>query len=865
MPQAVRTALLTSVAWACLGAGAQAQDRAVEDFEEDTIVVRGVRSSVEDSLSAKRRSDQLVDVIAAEDIGKLPDENVAEALQRVTGVQITRQFGEGQDISIRGLPQVRVEVDGRTLLGFSVKVSPPENQTLGRSSGLDIVPSGVFSRLEVRKSPTAKQIEGGLGGSVNLVTPKPFDFRERTIGYSVEGVYSEGVAEVEPAASGFYADTFFDDRIGILLAADYSGRTSTTELFERNNFLNTGLIDADGDGAVDDIRDGNGDGLADIAPDRVRYEYLVTDRERYGFSGELQFAATEEIEFFVEGLYSHLETGRNADGLEYRFAGNIEPTEYLGNFIVAGNTSARISQFRQERLEPTDSWLVAAGGSYEGERWSFSGEASYSKGTLEQEIRLPDLRSIDPVDGFVDFTAGDVPTLELADDFDVTDASNYFLNRIVANLVPPELDEIAVRGDVGYEVAAGHLRSIEAGLRYRELGSSLTARRSFFTGLDLADIADDLVIFDEDLLDDSGAEIPLPFLIALVSSDEDYGIPKPLDPLTQRDYDIEETSTAAYLQANFEGELGTLPYRANVGVRYVTTDFEALTFTQVATDTGTEFIPAEDSNDYDNWLPSANITINLRDDLLLRGSAAKVMQRASIADLAPSLFVNPFNFTATGGNAQLEPTVATQFDTSLEWYFAPAGIISIAAFYKDVEDFVAPTTEVQTFVGFENLGPLPFTRPENVSSGEIKGFEVSYQQAFDFLPVPFNGLGVITNYTFSDAELDDGQPVVGNSENSYNLIGYYEAGPFQTRLAYNYRDEAVFSFTQGRPDFIDEIGNLDFQASYDVNDKITLSFQAINLLPEQSAVVEYSADSPTLLNSYALSERRYFFGIRGRL
>ena len=168
-------------------APAWAQDT-TESAQEDAIVVTGIRATLEQAADIKREPDQVLDVITAEDVGKLPDANVAEALQRVTGVQITRVFGEGQSVSVRGLQQVRVEVDGRTLLGWSARLSPPENDQLGRSSGLDSVPSSLFGRLEVRKSPLASQAEGGLGGTVNLVTPKPLSFKEPTISVRAQGV-----------------------------------------------------------------------------------------------------------------------------------------------------------------------------------------------------------------------------------------------------------------------------------------------------------------------------------------------------------------------------------------------------------------------------------------------------------------------------------------------------------------------------------------------------------------------------------------------------------------------------------------------------------------------------------------------------
>jgi len=248
-----------------------------------------------------------------------------------------------------------------------------------------------------------------------------------------------------------------------------------------------------------------------------------------------------------------------------------------------------------------------------------------------------------------------------------------------------------------------------------------------------------------------------------------------------------------------------------------------------------------------------------------RASVSKTLQRAGIADLAPSTFVNVTNRTATGGNADLEPTLSKQGDISLEYYNGRSSMLSGAVFYKDVTNFVANDTVLEVFPGFEAFGAIPSTKPGNIASAKVKGFEVGAQQFLDFLPAPFDGFGFIANYTYSDAEDSNGFPLVAVSKNSYNLVALYEKGPFSARIAYNNRDEAVFEFTEGRPSFIDGRSQLDAQFGFDINKKIAVQFQAQNLFPEDSATVEYSLIGPVALNSYALSERRFSVGVRVQL
>ena len=336
---------------------ALAQDQAggtAADPPGEEIIVTGIRASLEQAADIKRDAPQVMDVITAEDVGKLPDSNVAEALQRVTGVQITRVFGEGQSVSVRGLQQVRVEVDGRTLLGWSARLSPPENDQLGRSSGLDSVPSSLFGRLEVRKSPLASQAEGGLGGTVNLVTPKPLSFKEPTISVRAQGVYSENTDKFEPAITGFATTKFADGRIGVMIAGEYQKRTSTTQTFERNNFLNRNYTGTGG-GAIP-------------TPVLLQYEQFVVDRSRLGLNGAIQFEVTPEFTITADALYSKLKTGRHQDFFAFRLPTGSNPVTNRvveDGMVVAGNANGTVTTAGQIRNEPTESFLYGLNGKYE--------------------------------------------------------------------------------------------------------------------------------------------------------------------------------------------------------------------------------------------------------------------------------------------------------------------------------------------------------------------------------------------------------------------------------------------------------------------------------------------------------------------
>ncbi|MDF7774333.1 TonB-dependent receptor [Sphingomonas sp. AOB5] len=837
--------------------------------EGEAIVVTGIRGSLARSAEIKREAPQVIDVITSEDVGKLPDANVAEALQRVTGVQITRVFGEGQAVSVRGLQQVRVEVDGRTLLGWSARLSPPENDQLGRSSGLDSVPSSLFGRLEVRKSPLASQVEGGLGGTVNLVTPKPFDFKGNKFSLNAQGTYGQNSEKFEPTVTGLFSTRIADGRIGILVSGEYQKRTSTTQTLERNNFFTKN----------------NGGATNLLAPALLQYEHFVVDRSRLGFNGAVQFEATPELVFTAEGLYSQLTTGRFQDFLAWRLptSGVIvtNPT-IVDGVIVAGTSNGTLTTAGQIRNEPTKNYLFALNGKYDNGRLTIVGDGYYSKGTIDQTIQIITLQATAAVPGTFDFRAGPVPSLFLGTisptgvrtPFNLTSYSSYnpATSGVRSNRLIGVLEEWTGKIDLSYKFDGGV--TLYGGVRYTALKARSNAYRSQVTPT-RAEIEPYLrVTGDGYFLPDIPGDFPRIFLSTGPTYDYVFNRaqaaqPNPavsggLLPNPARDYDLIEKTIGGYLMFAAEGHVLGMPTKVNAGVRLISTDFSVDSLLQSGTTAAPVFNPVNDKSSYTNVLPSANIVFNVTDNFLVRASASQTMQRAGIAELAPSIFVNTTNRTASGGNAQLIPPSATNLDLSFEYYTGRTSLISGAIFYKDVSNFIATNTTLGVFPGYESLGIIPFTRPDNVASAKVKGFEVGIQQFFDFLPAPFDGLGLIANYTYSDAKDSNGFPLVATSKHSYNIIGLFEKGPFSARIAYNWRDEAVFEFTEGRPSYIGPRAQLDAQIGISLTDNFSLSFNAQNLMPDESATVEYSLVGPIALNSYALSERRYSAGIRVR-
>ncbi len=865
-----------------------AQDAGAEEAPADELIVTGLRRSLQQAAQIKKDSSQIVDVITSEDVGKLPDANVAEALQRVTGVQITRVFGEGQAVNIRGLQQVRVEVDGRTLLGWSARVSPPENDNLGRSSGLDAVPSSVFGKLEVRKSPLANQVEGGLGGTVNLSTPKPFDFKKTTLSIRGQGTYSQEAEKLEPTVSGLFTTKLADGNIGILISGEYQKRTSKLQLFERNNFL--------------DRRNSTTSDLTlpvVLAPLQLQYENVDIDRTRYGINGAIQARIGEDFVLTVDGLYSKAEADRfnqaitftpnvrnvTAAGITNPFVNITNPVN-VGGYLLAGTSAGVIRVQNQRREDPTASYLYGANGKYDNGSLTFEGDVYYSKGTLRQKIEVIVNDTANTVIGNYDFRNNTIPSLTLERPAGTPFNTNLFTNYLYptsgtltlrANLLPATLEEYTGRFDVGYTAENGI--KVSAGVRYVDLRAISEAYRSrgLATAAELAPFAR---AGDPNFISSIPGNFPRSF--ATYFPDPNFLIPRVLrtEPGVNtvngylrndaRDFRINEKTISGYLMVAGEGEIFGRPAKFNAGVRLSSTDFTADTIAQITTRrVGLPTIvvptPTRDTNSYINVLPSANFVVNVTDEFLVRMSASKTMQRAGLTDLAPFTFVNPTNLTSGGGNAQLTPPISSNLDVSFEYYTGKTSLISGAVFYKDVQDFIASGTIEEIIPGFESDGTFRTSRPFNIASAKVKGFELGIQQFFDFLPSPLNGLGVIANYTYADSEDSSGFPLVATSKNSYNLIGLFEKGPVSARVAYNWRGESIFEFTQGRPEIIGARSQLDAQLGVDISKQLALSFQATNLIPKDSATVEYNNFNRDALNSYALSERRFTAGIRLKL
>ena len=866
-------------------AAAASPDAAAGAQGED-IVVTGLRASLRSAQSIKRNAEQIVDSIVAEDIGKLPDRNVAEALQRITGVQVERSYGEGSSIAIRGLTQVRTEVNGRDSFTASG----------GRGLSFEDVPSELLAGVDVYKNPSADLIEGGIGGLVNLRTRKPFDFTGPKFAASFGVNHYDLIDRTEPQASALVSyrwDTPIGE-IGVL------GNIAYQRTAFRQDTISTEPFYTFGPGTPFGNFPGRGSAISTV-PSGAGIGEVSGTRRRFGADLSVQWRPSDTLELTAEMLRSDYDFVFY-DYSYFAFTGNsgitpstTNPPEFdsngefiRGTFVnvpTASNTSLATRQSITTDYSFNAKWNPS-------DRLAINADFQYIKSSTHQDRSIVGLTS-DPVTLSHDLS-GAVPVLRITPTTGtLTDPDNYGLGFYLDNVDDSSARQYATRVDLEYKLD-GFLQSVKLGGRYtdRRARNRSTSYRNFvgfFTGslpdssfYEVADLSDffrgydglfgNVLAFPQSITRSYEAtrqklatQLPPDRATALINGLSYI----PSDANTQG-----EKTYGGYAVARFGADDFAIPFDGNIGVRVVGTEVSANGFlnqtpqvrvlnpdgtpafngdgTPAFQNGTTSFTPVKVQSEYTKVLPSLNLRFRLSEQLQLRFAASKALSRPDFSQLNPNLSitqpnpstVNPARPTASGGNPNLRPLEADQLDASLEWYFSNTGLLYAAGFYKKIDGFLASaiTQETYTFNGTSVVYDV--TRPVNGDNGRVKGFEVGANTFFDFLPGVFSGLGVQANFTYVDSKApspgarDTGGnallvPLEGLSKYSYNLIGLYEKGPLAARVAYNWRSRYVRTTagngTGNLPIYSQAFGQLDASVTYSFNEHLALTVDGTNL------------------------------------
>ncbi len=860
-----------------LGAFAYAAEESEDNNEEaeNTVTVTGIRGSLKQNINTKRFATAIVDAITAEDIGKFPDKNVSESLSRITGVGISREFGEGEKITIRGSgpKNNRILLNGQNVAtaDWFILDNP------SRGFNFTLLPSFLVKNLEVYKSPQAKVDEGSIGGTVLLRTPRPLELDSNTVQINAQAQYSETSGKTDPQVDAMYSWRNNDDNFGFLVSASKHDRTVQREGLE---ILGWTPPDANGMRAPKDI--GN--------------PIFKQDRERETIFASFQFIPASSMDLTFNLLDSTMDNNNaNANLL-------IRPQNNLADFT---NTSAHGNNIYAA--------TVASGGSYE---WDFINRESRTEtnsydldfnydangyslhaqvGKTEAEGGTYNETSwsfVPNVDGGYSFDLSGTPTINIG--VDPTDGSLWGQNWTWGGNKPTTDDETYLQLDLKFDVDYGVFTSIETGVKFRDHdrtqgrqayswhgpGTSPDANYDNYMAYIFAQcptldtcgqssgthsVASNVVNGNvvNQLMGNRNVFMQLGF-----GGNSDYAISNVLGEI----WDINESISAWYIQGNLVGE----GFRGDVGVRIVKTDQTSSSFNFSQDSWGFHTIDRDwltpsylewvtEKRNYTEVLPSFNFVFDITDDVIIRAAAARTMARPNFADLAPIESTGDLNGAfpvGTAGNPLLKPQVSNQFDVTWEWYFNDDSILAVTYFYKDIQSYRTTGTFVAPRYN-ESQGQwvdVTFSRPENGLGGQTDGFEIGYQTNFD-------NFGVVANYTYTNANSDQernssllGSALVeGASEHMFNGTLFFENETFGARLMYNYRSDWYkgVSWT-GAELWNDSYGQLDFSASYNVSENMSLVFEAVNLTDEE--IVEYDNVESRLMSIYR-NGSRYVLGV----
>lgn len=851
---------------------ANAEQETSDEFEE--VIVTGIRGSLKRAMDIKRDSTEVVDAIAAEDLGKFPDQNVAESLQRISGVSIDRNGGEGQYITVRGLgPQFNsVLVNGRQMA--------TENK--GREFSFDTLAAELISGADIFKSSASHVQDGGIGATVNVKTLRPLDIDGFKAVTTVKGVYEDLIEESAPQYTALVSNTFAEDTLGILVSVAKQERNVQNNIIE-TRYYRQGV----------DFTTNNGESYQNVfVPQNFDQMVDLQDRSRETGTAVIQYEPSSNIVLTLDAMKSSFAVDSDTHSLGHWFSdGNFNDVEVDGNgtvvYIDNANTGAtdfiRRSYHRDTEMESYGfNVLWDMDESVTAELDISSSSAIENSGAAQPFTVIGYNNAYQWTNagngdyGTIDIVGGDQALLDAS-------AGSAHYNERKGDLRKDHINE--VKFNLEFRPDSDVLTSINTGLYFQErekdFQNKFSSACSVYCGygVDVPDfmltefnagsyfggVPNTWLTYDPDAF---FAYISSEEAVAAAQAHENLdldgdGVIRDMEqlfaasglnqPLTQNNlFNVQESIISAFVSFDLEAELFDLPLTVNAGLRYSQTRSTLGGFYQALSDL--QPIPLDPSdldevysndgsnvdtdNSYSNLLPNMNARLEINDDMVMRLAYSQTLTRPTMDFLVPTTTVTvsrPNNNEASGGNPDLKPFFSNNIDLAYEWYFAEASYFSFAMFSKQVRDFISITAETEVFQLASGDYDFNVQRPRNAESANITGFETSFIHMFD------NGFGVQLNATNvnSDASLGTDTSETFALEglgNSQNIVGFYEQGPLQARLAFNNREDFLQNIVNPRggtePLNTETYGQWDASASYDFTNNFTVIVEAVNITGE---------------------------------
>lgn len=933
---------------------------AQENLPIEEVVVQGIRASLNQARDLKRESAVIQDSIVAEDIGKFPDQNVAESLQRITGVTISRINGEGSQISVRSFgPQFNiVKLNSRTLA----------TTTGERSFDFQVLPSELIGGADVIKSPTADLSAGSIGAYVNVTTPRPLQDAGFHAVASAKLNYHDLAEEINPEFSGLISNTFADDTVGVLLGATFKesdGRIDNYRTSHWNQYSNDGSGFGLPMGENTLGEDGQPARLeGSRGPGRTIFNMINENRKRTGAMAVVQWQPNSNFLTTVDVLHTKLEREFLGSGLQV-------PNQTLGRYTRAVVSDS--GTLLEATIANTDLEMNVAYGLQESTTNAFGINSVFTEGNLTLEFDASFSKAdsdfegddtsalhytlfdnngaIQPGEIILDYRT-DIPTMTTTGALDVTDMSKVRAawQRYSAQEIEDEVSEFKL--DALYQIDTGILQSVKAGVAYEDRNISFQRFGTEFdpvsggetwngAGMWIGDgstwgtdpslgvlPSSVLSMSDSNFMNGISGNFPRQWVQVADHKAYRQATQKYLEERVANgdsyradivnagwdtvylgpggSYTNEEETVSAYAMVNLQGDLGDFAWSGNVGARYLSITNNAIgtasTIDLLRLNEESSNLPEQVDNTAttspqamevetteDHFLPSFNLKLDLGNGHYLRTAAAKTITRPALSDsgvnVQESAGVDSPTVAISGGNPYLKSYEVIQFDLSYEYYADDDSSYSVSYFYKDIDNFISTINTVAPWNGpidpqlaaaYALTGQtvtFNSTRKENRAGGVVQGIELGALHYFSYLPGFWDGFGLQANYTFADSEDKDATPInqplvpepgaglEGFARHSYNLVAFYDKNNFQTRLAYNWRDNFLSSRSGDglQPEYTEDYGQLDLSMSYDFTESLTGSLEVINLTNETRLMYLGQRDRVSLVE---MSGTRFQVGLR---
>lgn len=806
--------LVLAMAATALPISVYAQENQSGDNTVEEVVVTGsFRDSLANAINIKKNQTGFVDAIVASDIAEFPDNNLAESLQRVPGVAISRSGGEGRQITVRGLGPTftTVRLNGMETVSTTGGTDAVGGNNRGRGFDFNTFSSDLFSSLTVRKTNAAEVQEGSLGATVDLKAAQPFDYDGFVLTASGNLGYNELSEKTDPGAAFLVSNVFADGKFGALFSLSYSERSvqdegASTVRWSNNGTQFLGKIKGQSNGALGPLTEGVAPNPNDFdlvngpctlvttnnvqrctypnrkfTPRIPRYDSYQHDMERLGSSLSLQFRPTDTTEISIDSLWAKFDATRQEVFLQGSLNPGANSSSNLLDYAIDGDTlvyadieGARLlSENRYDEMSTDFSQTTLSLKQELTDSLRLSAMIGTTKSDYDNPIQNTLLMQANNQRFAYDYR-------DYEDSLLTFGASAYSKASWVATGVRQRPQTTINENDAAnatIEFDFNENLTLKAGADFKDFTFS-TDQYAYASeganGVNIQSNPDFIIEYDSGLGDGTSWLIPNRALIM-----DSYNLfDLALVPNRGNTYEVGEETVGFFAQVDFEFDLGNVPVRGDVGVRHFETDQSSSGWLNAALESR-QYVTVEHT--YSDTLPALNVSIEPIEDVLFRAAYSEGISRAGLGSIVPAInaSVAGTNLAITGANPTLEPTKAKSYDLGAEWYFSEGGLVALTVFKKEIESHVQTMRSTPTLVevgltretavnvcnsqgaslgGYgdacnENL-PWNFSSPANGPGGDLDGYELSYQQPFTFLPGLLGNFGFIGSYTHVESDLD---------------------------------------------------------------------------------------------------------------